>query len=138
MLLLGLETLAMRMDIHSENATKVAEFLEQHPKVSKVYYPGLASSPFGDIVQRQMDGKASSLLSFDIKGGKQAGARFINSLKLISHVANLGDSKTLAIHPASTTHKQLSKNAKKKAHISDSLVRVSVGLEDADDIIFDI
>ncbi len=136
--ILGLETLSLRMPAHSENALKVAQFLEAHPKVKKVYYPGLLSSPFRKLVEKQMKGMASSLLAFEIKGPRSRGAKFIESLKLISHLANLGDNKTLAIHPASTTHQQLPADALTKTGISETMIRMSIGLEDAQDIIYDI
>lgn len=136
--ILGLETLALRMPAHSENALKVAEFLEKHPSVKKVYYPGLRSSPFKKLVDSQMRGEASSLMAFEVKGERSNGAKFIESLTLISHLANLGDNKTLAIHPASTTHQQLSREALQDTGISESMIRMSIGLEDTDDIIDDI
>jgi O-acetylhomoserine (thiol)-lyase len=136
--ILGLETLSYRMPAHSANALLVAEFLEKHPKVKKVYYPGLLSSPYRKLVDKQMSGMASSLMAFEVKGTRRSGARFIESLKLISHLANLGDNKTLAIHPASTTHQQLPAKDLAKVGISDTMIRMSVGLEDIDDIISDI
>ncbi len=136
--ILGLETLSYRMAAHSSNALKVAQFLERHPKVKKVYYSGLESSPYFNLVKEQMHGMASSLMAFEIKGTCNDGARFIESLKLVSHVANLGDNKTLAIHPASTTHQQLRLKDLKKVGISDTMIRMSIGLEDPEDIIDDI
>jgi len=138
MFILGLETLSYRMKAYSENALTVAEFLEKHPKVKNVYYPGLPSSPYHELVEKQMSGMASSLMAFEVKGTRKNGARFIDSLKLISHVANLGDNKTLAIHPASTTHQQLPAKDLKKVGISDTMIRMSIGLEDTEDIIYDI
>ncbi len=136
--ILGLETLSYRMEALSQNALSVAQFLAGHPKVKKVYYPGLDSSPFKKLVDKQMRGKASSLMAFEVRGTRRNGARFIESLKLVSHVANLGDNKTLAIHPASTTHQQLSAKDLVKVGISDTMIRLSVGLEDPEDIIYDI
>ena len=136
--LLGLETLSLRMEAHSKNALSVAEFLAGHPKVKAVYYPGLETSPYFGLVKRQMGGLASSLMAFEVRGTRKNGSRFIEALKLVSHVANLGDNKTLAIHPASTTHQQLPKKDLEKVGISDTMIRLSVGLEDADDIIDDI
>lgn len=135
--LLGLESLGVRMKRHTENATTVAEFLEGHPRVERVHYPGLASSPHYDLARKQMTG-ASSLLAFELKGGIGAGKSFIENLRLISHVANLGDAKTLAIHPASTTHSKVPFEEQKKVGITQGLVRMSVGLEDPEDIIEDI
>ena len=143
--ILGLETLSYRMEAHSQNALRIAQFLEEHPKIGKVYYPGLENSPFRPLVDKQMCGKASSLMAFEVKGGqasaaggRKKGAAFIESLKLVSHLANLGDNKTLAIHPASTTHQQLPAKDLKKVGISDTMIRMSIGLEDAEDIIYDI
>lgn len=136
--ILGLETLSYRMEALSQNALKVAQFLEGHPKVKKVYYPGLQSSPYRELVDKQMCGMASSLMAFEVRGKRKNGARFIDSLKLVSHVANLGDNKTLAIHPASTTHQQLPLKDLKKVGISDTMIRMSIGLEDVEDIINDI
>jgi O-acetylhomoserine/O-acetylserine sulfhydrylase-like pyridoxal-dependent enzyme len=136
--ILGLETLSYRMPAHSANALLVAEFSEKHQKVKAVYYPGLISSPYRALVEKQMGGMASSLMAFEVRGGRKSGAKFIESLKLISHLANLGDNKTLAIHPASTTHQQLPKKDLEKVGISDTMIRLSVGLEDADDILSDI
>ncbi len=135
--LLGLETLGVRMKKHTENALQVARYLENHPQVSRVHYPGLFSSPYYEISQKQMTG-ASSLLGFELEGGVNTGKKFIENLKLISHVANLGDAKTLAIHPASTTHSKVPPEEQERAGISQSLVRMSVGLEDPEDIIEDI
>ena len=136
--ILGLETLSYRMEAHSSNALKIAEFLEKHPKIKKVYYSGLESSPYFNLVKGQMRGMASSLMAFEVKGARKNGSRFIESLKLVSHVANLGDNKTLAIHPASTTHQQLPLKDLKKVGISDKMIRMSIGLEDPEDIISDI
>lgn len=136
--ILGLETLSLRMEAHSQNALLVAQFFSRHPKVRAVYYPGLEGSPYFELVNRQMGGFASSLMAFEVKGSRSCGARFIEALKLVSHVANLGDNKTLAIHPASTTHQQLSKKDLQKVGISDTMVRMSIGLEDPADIIEDI
>ncbi len=135
--LLGLETLGVRMKKHTENALKVAEFLEGHQHISRIHYPGLSSSPFYDLTQKQMTG-TSSLLAFELKGGLNTGKRFIENLKLISHVANLGDAKTLAIHPASTTHSRVPVGEQERVGITQGLIRMSVGLEDSEDIIEDI
>ncbi len=136
-ILQGIKTLELRMKKHSENALKAAEFLEGHPAVEKVNYVGLPSHPQYELGKKQMRG-ASSLFSFELKGGMEAGIKFINSLGVIGHMANLGDVKTLAIHPASTTHEQLGAEERKKAGVTDGLVRISVGIEDIEDIIADL
>jgi O-acetylhomoserine (thiol)-lyase len=139
LLLQGIETLAVRMDRHCENALKVAEHLKGHPKVEWVRYAGLPDSPDYPLVQRYMDGgKASSILSFGIKGGRDAGARFIDALQLAVRLVNIGDAKTLACHPATTTHRQLSPAELARAGVSEDLVRLSVGIEHVDDIIADV
>ena len=139
LLLQGIETLAVRMDRHCENALKVAEHLKGHPKVEWVRYAGLPDSPDYPVVQKYMDGgKASSILSFGIKGGRDAGARFIDALQLAVRLVNIGDAKTLACHPATTTHRQLSPAELARAGVSEDLVRLSVGIEHVDDIIADV
>jgi len=138
MFLQGLETLPLRMPRHAQNALAVAEFLEQHNAVSWVNYPGLASSPEKSKAQKYLPQGAGALIGFGIKGGLAAGKKFINSLKLISHLANIGDAKTLAIHPASTTHQQLSKQEQQATGVTEDYIRLSIGLEHADDIIEDI
>ncbi|HSQ08707.1 MAG TPA: bifunctional O-acetylhomoserine aminocarboxypropyltransferase/cysteine synthase [Chromatiaceae bacterium] len=139
LLLQGIETLAVRMDRHCENALKVAEHLKGHPKVEWVRYAGLPDSPDYPLVQKYMDGgKASSILSFGIKGGRDAGARFIDALQLAVRLVNIGDAKTLACHPATTTHRQLSPAELARAGVSEDLVRLSVGIEHVDDIIADV
>lgn len=134
----GLETLHLRMIRHSENALSVAEFLEKHPKVEWVNYPGLASSAEKSKADKYLPKGAGALVGFGIKGGIEAGKKFINSLELISHLANIGDAKTLAIHPASTTHQQLSPEEQLATGVTPDFVRLSVGIEHADDIIADI
>ena len=134
----GLETLALRMDRHCENASKVAEYLQQHPQVSWVKYAGLADSEYQPLCQKMLAGRASGILSFGIVGGQEAGARFIDALQLILRLVNIGDAKSLACHPASTTHRQLSPEELKTAGVSEDLVRISVGIEHIDDIIADI
>jgi len=139
LILQGVETLAVRMDRHCENAVKVAEYLKGHPKVEWVRYAGLPDSPDYPLVQRYMDGgKASSILSFGIKGGREAGARFIDALQLAVRLVNIGDAKTLACHPATTTHRQLSAAELGRAGVSEDLVRLSIGIEHVDDIIADV
>jgi O-acetylhomoserine (thiol)-lyase len=134
----GLETLHLRMPRHSENAYAVAKYLEKHPKVAWVNYPGLTTSPEYERVQRYLKKGAGAIIGFGIKGGAEAGKRFINSLKLISHLANIGDAKTLAIHPATTTHQQLSEKEQLATGVTPDFIRLSIGIEHIDDIIADI
>ncbi|MBK8430022.1 MAG: O-acetylhomoserine aminocarboxypropyltransferase/cysteine synthase [Chloroflexi bacterium] len=134
----GLETLSLRMERHVSNAQKVAEFLEAHPQVAWVSYPGLASHPDHDRAKKYLPKGAGAILGFGIKGGRSAGESFINSLKLFSHVANVGDAKSLAIHPASTTHSQLSAEDLVTAGVTADFVRLSIGLEDIEDILWDL
>ena len=134
----GLETLALRMDRHVENAQKVAEYLSAHEQLSWVNYAGLKDSPYYDVAQRMVDGKPSAILSFGIKGGAEAGAKFIDALQMIKRLVNIGDAKSLACHPASTTHRQLNEDELATAGVSADLVRISVGIEHVDDIIADI
>jgi O-acetylhomoserine (thiol)-lyase len=138
LILQGLETLGLRMERHCENALKVAQYLEAHPVVERVNYAGLPSSKYHDLCNRISKGKASGLLSFEIKGGAVAGSEFIDALKMILRLVNIGDAKSLACHPASTTHRQLSPDELKAAGVSPGLVRISVGIEHIDDIIEDI
>ena len=134
----GLETLSLRMDRHVYNARCVAEFLENHPGVSAVTFPGLKSHPDYAMAQKYMPKGPGSILGFGIKGGLEAGRKFINNLKLLSHLANVGDAKSLAIHPASTTHSQLSESEQIGAGVSPDFIRLSIGIEDIDDILWDI
>lgn len=134
----GLETLHLRMPRHSENAYAVAEFLTQHPKVAWVNYPGLAASPEHARAQRYLGKGAGAIIGFGIKGGAEQGRRFIEGLKLTSHLANIGDAKTLAIHPATTTHQQLSPEEQIATGVTPDFIRLSIGLEHVDDIIADI
>ena len=134
----GLETLALRMDRHVENAQKVAEYLEAHEQLNWVNYAGLASDPFYPMAQRMVQGKPSAILSFGIKGGAEAGAKFIDALQMIKRLVNIGDAKSLACHPATTTHRQLNEEELAKAGVSSDLVRLSIGIEHVDDIIADI
>jgi O-acetylhomoserine (thiol)-lyase len=134
----GLETLHLRMPRHSENALAVARYLGKHPKVSWVNYPGLDSSPEKERVRKYLPKGAGAILGFGVKGGLEAGRRFIDSLELVSHLANVGDAKTLAIHPASTTHQQLSPEEQLATGVTPDFVRLSVGIENIDDIIVDI
>jgi O-acetylhomoserine (thiol)-lyase len=137
-ILQGIETLHLRMERHCENAYKVAKFLEEHPKIEWVRYPGLASHPTHKIAKKYLKKGFGGVVVFGIKGGEEAGRKFIENLKLISHLANVGDAKSLAIHPASTTHSQLSEEAQLKAGITPNLIRLSVGIEHIDDILEDI
>ncbi len=138
MLLQGLETLALRMDAHVANAAAVATFLEDHPRVSWVRYAGLASSPYHALARRYLPKGPGAVFTFGVKGGRADGARFIEGLELVSHLANVGDAKTLVIHPASTTHQQLPEEALLAAGVSADMVRISVGIEDLDDIVDDL
>ncbi len=133
----GLETLHLRMPRHSENALKLAQWLEKHKMVNWVNYPGLPSHPDYKLARKYMPAGQGAILGFGIKGGKDAGIKFINSVKLASHLANIGDSKTLVIHPASTTHQQLSESEQLAAGVTPDYIRVSVGTEHIDDIIAD-
>jgi len=133
----GLETLHLRMPRHSENAMKLAEWLEKEPGVVWVNYPGLKSHPDYALAQKYLPKGQGAILGFGIKGGRKAGVKFINSVKLASHLANIGDSKTLVIHPASTTHQQLTEAEQLAAGVTDDYIRVSVGTEHIDDIIAD-
>jgi len=134
----GLETLHLRMPRHSENALAVAEFLARHPKVAWVNYPGLKTSPEHARAQRYLGKGAGAIIGFGIKGGAEAGRRFIEGLKLTSHLANIGDAKTLAIHPATTTHQQLSPEEQIATGVTPDFIRLSIGLEHVDDIIADM
>ncbi|MBP6178253.1 MAG: O-acetylhomoserine aminocarboxypropyltransferase/cysteine synthase [Anaerolineales bacterium] len=136
--LLGLETLNLRMDRHVQNAQAVAEFLEKHPKVSWVKYPGLKSHPDYDRAKKYLPKGAGAILGFGIKGGAAAGKKFIESLQLFSHLANVGDARSLAIHPATTTHSQLTEEQQVTAGVSPDFVRLSIGLEDFEDIKWDL
>ena len=134
----GIETLPLRMDKHCENSLAVAQHLTQHERVEWVRYPGLETDDNYERNQKYLGGKGGPMVVFGIKGGKEAGSRFIDSLGLISHLANVGDAKSLAIHPATTTHSQLSAEAQTSGGITPDLVRLSIGIEHADDIIADI
>ena len=134
----GLETLHLRMPRHSENALAAAKYLSKHPKVSWVNYPGLDSSPDKERAKKYLPKGTGAILGFGIKGGSEAGRKFIDSLELISHLANIGDAKTLAIHPATTTHQQLSPAEQLATGVTPDFVRLSIGIEHIDDIIADI
>ena len=138
LVLQGLETLPLRMERHCENAQKVAEFLQGHDQATWVEFAGLEDHPHHARVQRYMDGKASSIMSFGIKGGAEVGGRFIDALNLIVRLVNIGDAKSLACHPATTTHRQLDEASMKAAGVSPDMVRLSIGIEHIDDILEDI
>ena len=138
LILQGLETLALRMERHTENALKVAKYLSAHKCVDWVNYAGLESDKYYELSKKVVSGKPSGILSFGIKGGEVAGAKFIDALQLIKRLVNIGDAKSLACHPASTTHRQLSDDELKSAGASRDMVRISVGIEHVDDIIADI
>jgi len=132
--LLGLETLPLRMQRHAENALALAQWLEKHPAVVWVNYPGLAGHKHHALAGRYLPAGAGAILGFGIRGGRSAGIQFINSVRLAKHLANIGDAKTLVIHPASTTHSQLSEQEQIEAGVTDEYIRVSVGIEDIEDI----
>jgi O-acetylhomoserine (thiol)-lyase len=134
----GLETLGLRMERHCENALAVAKYLQQHPKVKWVNYAALPDSPYNALCQKITKGKASGILSFGIQGGKEAGGQFIDALQMILRLVNIGDAKSLACHPATTTHRQLSPEELASAGVPEDLVRLSIGIEHVDDIIADI
>lgn len=138
LILQGLETLALRMDRHVENATAVAQWLKAHPKVEWVNYAGLAEHKDHALIQKYFGGKASGLLTFGVKGGREAGARFQDAVKIFTRLVNIGDAKSLVCHPASTTHRQLSPDELKKAGVTEDTVRLSVGIEHIDDLIADL
>lgn len=136
--LLGTETLALRMERHCQNAQKIADFLEQHEKVNWVSYAGLASSPYHQLSKKYLPTGAGSVFTFGVRGGHQAGIRVVESCELFSHVANVGDAKSLILHPASTTHRQLTDEQRQAAGAGSDVVRVSIGLETAEDLIADL
>ena len=138
MLMQGLETLSLRMERHTENALKVAEYLKQHDKVSWVSYAGLPDSEFYPLAEKYMQGKPSAILSFGLKDGYEAGVRFYDALQIFKRLVNIGDAKSLACHPASTTHRQLSEQEQKQAGVSPEMIRLSVGIEHIDDILADL
>jgi len=134
----GLETLPLRQKKHSENALEVARFLEGRPLVSWVLYPGLESHPSHATAKKYLKTAFGGLIGFGIKGGLEAGKRFIESVKLLSHLANIGDAKSLVIHPASTTHQQLTPEEQRQTGVTDDYIRLSIGIEDVEDIKEDI
>jgi O-acetylhomoserine (thiol)-lyase len=138
LLLQGLESLPLRMERHCANALAVARFLQEHPRVAWVNYPGLPGSRYFDLSKKYLPKGASGLLNFGVKGGAKAGERFIEAAQFMSHLANIGDAKTLIIHPASTTHRQMEEAEQLKAGVTPDMIRMSVGLETLDDILWDI
>ena len=134
----GVETLSLRMERHTQNGQAVAEFLEKHPKVGWVKYPGLKSHPDYERAKKYLPKGCGAIMGFGIKGGVEAGKKFIESLQLFSHLANVGDAKSLAIHPATTTHSQLTADEQTTAGVSPDFVRLSIGIEDIDDILWDL
>jgi O-acetylhomoserine (thiol)-lyase len=134
----GLETLKLRMECHSRNALEVARYLSTHPQVAWVNYPGLPANRYHALAGKYLPRGAGAIMSFGIRGGLEAGKRFIEGLQLVSHLANVGDAKSLVIHPASTTHQQLSDEEKATCGISDDMVRLSVGIEEIEDILWDL
>ncbi len=138
LLLQGLETLPLRMERHCANALAVAKFLKQHPGVSWVNYPALPDNKYYGLAQKYLPKGASGLLNFGVKGGAKAGVKFIEAATFMSHLANIGDAKTLIIHPASTTHRQMSEEEQAKAGVMPDMIRISVGLETLDDILWDV
>ena len=137
-LLIGLETLSLRIERHVENTKKITEFLNDHPQVAWVNYPGLKDNKYYDLGQKYLPNGAGSIFTFGIKGGLEAGIKFIESLQIFSHLANVADAKSLVIHPASTTHAQLNEEEQKLAGVTPDMIRVSVGIEDVDDLIWDL
>ena len=134
----GLETLPLRMERHVENAQKIAEFLSQHELVTWVNYPGLEKSPYHALAKKYLPKGAGSIFTFGVKGGLNEGKKFINSLKLFSHLANVGDAKSLVIHPSSTTHQQLDEESQRVAGISPDMLRLSIGIETIGDLLYDL
>jgi len=134
LLLQGLETLSLRVERHAQNALALAQWLESHPSVDFVWYPGLSNNPYHELAKNYLQNGFGGVLQFGIKGGAENGKKFINGLKLVSHLANVGDAKTLAIHPASTTHEQLSAEEQVKSGVLSNLIRISVGIEHIEDI----
>ncbi|MFP4655713.1 MAG: O-acetylhomoserine aminocarboxypropyltransferase/cysteine synthase family protein [Methanohalobium sp.] len=134
----GLETLPLRMEKHCSNALEVARFLENHPDVEWVNYPGLENHPTHERAKQYLNNKYGALIGFGIKGGLESGKKFIENVQLLSHLANIGDAKSLVVHPASTTHQQLTDEEKKATGVTDDFIRLSIGIEDAEDIIQDI
>ena len=138
LLLQGIETLPLRMERHVANGRKVAEFLRDDARVDWVTYAGFADNPYHHLARRYLGGQGSSLITFGVKGGYAAGERFYDALKLVTRLVNIGDAKTLACHPASTTHRQMSREEQLKAGVRPEMIRLSIGIEHIDDIIGDL
>lgn len=138
LILQKLETLNIRMERHTENAQKIAEYLKQHPKVKWVNYAGLKDHPQHHLAQKYLKGKPSAILSFGVQDGREGGTRFIDALNLFTRLVNIGDAKSLACHPATTTHRQLNEDELKTAGVSSDMVRLSIGIEHIDDLIADL
>jgi O-acetylhomoserine (thiol)-lyase len=138
LILQGIETLALRMERHCDNAMAVANYLNEHPSVEWVSYAGLPSSPYYDLAQKYTNGKPSALLSFGINGGFAAGVKFYDALKIFKRLVNIGDAKSLAAHPASTTHRQLNDEELQSAGVTPDMIRLCVGIEHIDDILEDV
>ncbi len=134
----GIETLGMRMDRHVSNALSAAQFLEKHKHAAWVKYPSLPSSPYYELAKKYLPKGAGAVFSFGIKGGYEAGRKFVDSVKLFSHLANIGDARSLVIHPSSTTHQQLTREQQESAGVTADMIRLSIGLEDLDDIVWDL
>ena len=137
-LLMGLETLSLRIERHVENTKKITEFLNNHPQVAWVNYPGLEGNKYNDLAKKYLPKGAGSIFTFGIKGGLEAGIKFIENLQIFSHLANVADAKSLVIHPSSTTHAQLNEQEQKLAGVTPDMIRVSVGIEDVDDLLWDL
>ncbi len=138
LILQGLETLNLRMERHTENAQRIAEYLQNHPKVKWVNYAGLKDHPQHQLAQKYVKGKPSAILSFGVQDGREGGTRFIDALQLFTRLVNIGDAKSLACHPATTTHRQLNEQELKAAGVSEDMVRLSIGIEHVDDLIADL
>jgi O-acetylhomoserine (thiol)-lyase len=136
--LTGIETLHLRMERHVDNALKVAEFLSSHPRVEWVSYAGLKDSPFHDLAQKYLPKGAGAVFTFGVRGGYEVGIKLVESVQLFSHLANVGDTRSLILHPASTTHRQLSDEQRLAAGASPDVIRLSIGLESAEDLIRDL
>jgi O-acetylhomoserine (thiol)-lyase len=138
LLLQGIETVALRMERHVENALKVAQYLSKDPRVAWVNHAGLPDNPYYELAQKYLGGKASSLFTFGVKGGLQTGKRFYDALQLVTRLVNIGDAKSLACHPASTTHRQMPPESQARAGVRPEMIRLSIGIEHIDDIIADL
>lgn len=138
LILQGIQTLSLRMERHTQNALAIAQYLQNHPKVNWVNYAGLSDHPQHHLAQKYLGGKPSAILSFGVQDGKIGGEKFIDALKLFTRLVNIGDTKSLACHPATTTHRQLSQEELNKAGVSEDMVRLSIGIEHVEDLIADL